>query len=133
MCREAAALVARREEAVVATSLEAGVTASEVARSAGIHVNQLFRWRKDLCGGSDAGTSQLVPVAIVPAEGSAAGDGNVAATRAPASEEWHHQDRTRRWPSCSGRRRRRCRRTATWPVREAIEAKAERGRTGQFW
>ncbi|TPK94184.1 transposase [Mesorhizobium sp. B2-4-12] len=49
---------------LVATSLEAGVAASEVACSAGIHVSQLFRWRKDLCARSEAGTSQLVPVAM---------------------------------------------------------------------
>jgi transposase len=40
---------------------------SEVARSAGIHVSQLFRWRKDLCDRVDAGSSQLVPVEIIPA------------------------------------------------------------------
>ncbi|MGE0700959.1 MAG: transposase [Hyphomicrobiaceae bacterium] len=55
------------KERLVAASLEPGVTASEVARSAGIHVSQLFRWRKDLCDRVDAGSSQLVPVAIVPA------------------------------------------------------------------
>lgn len=43
------------------------VSTSEVARSAGIHVSQLFRWRKDLCDRVDAGSSQLVPVEIVPA------------------------------------------------------------------
>lgn len=41
------------------------MTASEVARPAGIH-SQLFRWRKDLCDRVDAGLSQLVPVEIVP-------------------------------------------------------------------
>ena len=46
---------------------EPGVSVSEVARSAGIHVSQLFRWRKDLCDRVDAGSSQLVPVEIVPA------------------------------------------------------------------
>ena len=37
------------KERLVAASLELGVTASHVARSAGIHTSQLFRWRKQLC------------------------------------------------------------------------------------
>lgn len=53
------------KERLVAAPLEPGVTASEVARPAGIH-SQLFRWRKDLCDRVDAGLSQLVPVEIVP-------------------------------------------------------------------
>lgn len=55
------------KERLVAASLEPGVSVSEVARSAGIHVSQLFRWRKELCNRVDAGSSQLVPVEIVPA------------------------------------------------------------------
>ncbi len=55
------------KERLVAASLEPGVSVSEVARSAGIHVSQLFRWRKDLCDRVDADSSQLVPVEIVPA------------------------------------------------------------------
>lgn len=55
------------KEHLVAASFEPGVSVSEVARSAGIHVSQLFRWRKDLCDPVDAGSSQLVPVEIVPA------------------------------------------------------------------
>lgn len=55
------------KERLVAASFEPGVSVSEVARSAGIHVSQLFRWRKDLCERVDAGPSQLVPVEIVPA------------------------------------------------------------------
>ena len=55
------------KERLVAASFEPGVSASEIARSAGIHVSQLFRWRKDLCDRVDAGSSQLVPVEIVPA------------------------------------------------------------------
>jgi len=55
------------KERLVAASFEPGVSVSEVARSAGIHVSQLFRWRKDLCDRVDAGSSQLVPVEIVPA------------------------------------------------------------------
>jgi transposase len=55
------------KERLVAASFEPGVTASEIARSAGIHVSQLFRWRKDLCRRADAIVPQLVPVEIVPA------------------------------------------------------------------
>ena len=54
------------KERLVVASFEPGVTASEVARSAGIHVSQLFRWRKDLCERVDVVATQLVPVEIVP-------------------------------------------------------------------
>ena len=73
------------KESLVAASFEPGVSVSEIARSAGIHVSQLFRWRKDLCDRVDAGSSQLVPVEIVP-----------AAARPPAVEA----------PASLGRRRR---------------------------
>lgn len=55
------------KERLVAASLEPGVTASEVARSAGIHASQLFRWRKELCAKPASGRAHLVPVEIVPA------------------------------------------------------------------
>ena len=55
------------KERLVAASFEPGVTASKVARSAGIHVSQLFRWRKDLCERTDGSVRQLVPVEILPA------------------------------------------------------------------
>lgn len=55
------------KERLVAASLEPGVSVSEVARSAGIHVSQLFRWRKELCDRVGASSSQLVPVEIAPA------------------------------------------------------------------
>ena len=53
------------KERIVAATLEPGAVASEVARAAGIHTSQLFRWRQQLCGptGAAAGFS---PVAIVP-------------------------------------------------------------------
>lgn len=51
------------KERLVAASLEPGVTASQVARSAGIHTSQLFRWRKQLCERSAPHpTAALVPV-----------------------------------------------------------------------
>jgi transposase len=37
------------KERIVAASLEPGAVASEVARAAGIHASQLFRWRQQLC------------------------------------------------------------------------------------
>ena len=43
------AYVARGEGAIVAAAIEPGVVASEVAREAGIHTSQLFRWRQQLC------------------------------------------------------------------------------------
>jgi transposase len=37
------------KEQIVAAALEPGAVASEVARAAGIHTSQLFRWRQQLC------------------------------------------------------------------------------------
>ena len=37
------------KERIVAAAMAPGVVASEVARAAGIHVSQLFRWRQQLC------------------------------------------------------------------------------------
>jgi transposase len=55
------------KERLVAASFEPGVTVSEVARVAGIHVSQLFRWRKQLCERVEPQrTPQLLPVEIVP-------------------------------------------------------------------
>ena len=56
------------KERLVAASFEPGVSASEVARTASIHVSQLFRWRKLLCErvASPAPVPTLVPVAVVP-------------------------------------------------------------------
>ena len=55
------------KERLVAESFEPGVTVSEVARAAGIHVSQLFRWRKQLCDRVEpALPPQLLPVEIVP-------------------------------------------------------------------
>ena len=55
------------KERLVAASFEPGVSASEVARSAGIHVSQLFRWRKQLCERVGSPTPVLVPVSVVSA------------------------------------------------------------------
>lgn len=48
------------KERIVAAALEPGVVASEVARAAGIHASQLFRWRQQLC------TRVQVPAAFNP-------------------------------------------------------------------
>jgi transposase len=37
------------KERIVAAAMEPGAVASELARGAGIHVSQLFRWRQQLC------------------------------------------------------------------------------------
>ena len=37
------------KERIVAAAIEPGAVASEVARAAGIHTSQLFRWRQQLC------------------------------------------------------------------------------------
>ena len=45
------------KERMVAASLEPGAIASEVARAAGIHTSQLYRWRRDLCGRAGGGST----------------------------------------------------------------------------
>jgi transposase len=48
------------KERIVAAALEPGAVASEIARAAGIHTSQLFRWRQQLCERAQ------VPVAFNP-------------------------------------------------------------------
>jgi transposase len=50
---------------IVAAAIEPGAVASEVARAAGIHVSQLFRWRQQLCGPVRE-TLAFAPVAVMP-------------------------------------------------------------------
>ena len=52
------------KERLVAALLEPGVSASEVARAAGIHVSQLFRWRKSLCERHEPAVSGFLPVSV---------------------------------------------------------------------
>jgi transposase len=60
------------KERIVAAAIEPGAVASEVARRAGIHVNQLLRWRQQLCGVAQArGGRSPVAVAAEPGEASA--------------------------------------------------------------
>ena len=45
--------------------MEPGAVASEVARAAGIHTSQLFRWRQQLCERTEV-PAAFNPVAIAP-------------------------------------------------------------------
>jgi transposase len=56
------------KERLVAASLEPGASASEVARGAGLHVSQLFRWRKELSKHAETSVAPFVPVEIVPSQ-----------------------------------------------------------------
>jgi transposase len=58
------------KERIVAAAMEPGAVASEVARSAGIHVSQLFRWRHELCAGAPVAPT-FSPVAVVAGPGAA--------------------------------------------------------------
>jgi transposase len=53
------------KERIVAAAIEPGAVASEVARAAGIHVSQLFRWRQQLCGAASAAPA-FSPVVVAP-------------------------------------------------------------------
>ena len=53
------------KERIVAAAMEPGAVASEVARAAGIHTSQLFRWRQQLCERSQM-PAAFNPVAIAP-------------------------------------------------------------------
>ncbi|OWK25366.1 transposase [Rhizobium yanglingense] len=53
------------KERLVAATFEPGASVSEIARSAGIHSGQLFRWRKELCQVSAPSVSQFIPVEVV--------------------------------------------------------------------
>jgi transposase len=55
------------KERIVAAALEPGAVASEVARAAGIHASQLFRWRQELC--LPVPTPAFSPVAVLPEPG----------------------------------------------------------------
>jgi transposase len=59
------------KERIVAAALEPGVVASEVAREAGIHTSQLFRWRQQLCKRAPAPVA-FNPVAVAPVQEAAA-------------------------------------------------------------
>ncbi|OJT97939.1 MAG: transposase [Rhizobium sp. 63-7] len=55
------------KERLVAACFDPDAVISEIARAAGVHVSQLFRWRKELCQVEEPrteGTSTLVPVIV---------------------------------------------------------------------
>jgi transposase len=61
------------KERIVAAAIEPGAVASEVARAAGIHTSQLFRWRQELCRFTrsvpeNAPTFSAVTIASAPSE-----------------------------------------------------------------
>jgi transposase len=60
------------KERIVTAAMEPGAVASEVARAAGIHVSQLFRWRQQLCERSHV-PAGFNPVSITPEPESALG------------------------------------------------------------
>src|SRR6202035_6153101 len=55
---------------IVAAALERGAVASAVAREAGIHVSQLFRWRQELCQREEAPAATFAAVTVSAAAGS---------------------------------------------------------------
>ena len=59
------------KERIVAAALEPGAVASEIARAAGIHTSQLFRWRQQLCERAQAPVA-FNPVAIAAEPGTVA-------------------------------------------------------------
>jgi transposase len=54
------------KQRIVAASLERGAVASAVAREAGIHVSQLFRWRQELCQRDEAPAATFAAVTVSP-------------------------------------------------------------------
>ncbi|NTF32288.1 IS66-like element accessory protein TnpA [Rhizobium skierniewicense] len=74
------------KERLVAACLEPDAVLSEIARSASIHVSQLFRWRKELCRIEEPSkqvSSTLVPVIVSEAAPAA----QPAALEAPAPSQ----------------------------------------------
>jgi transposase len=65
------------KERIVAAALEPGAIASAVAREAGIHASQLYRWRQELCGRARAAPG-FAAVRIEPEPGVAASPAIVA-------------------------------------------------------
>jgi transposase len=58
------------KERIVAAAMEPGAVASEVARAAGIHASQLFRWRQQLCQRAQI-PAVFSPVTVTPEAGTA--------------------------------------------------------------
>ena len=71
------------KERIVAAAMEPGAVASEVARAAGIHTSQLFRWRQQLCERAQI-PAVFNSVAVTP---------EPSGILAIAREAWRHRDR----------------------------------------
>src|ERR1700678_4804003 len=54
------------KQRIVAASLERGAVASAVAREAGIHVSQLFRWRQERCQRDAAPAATFAAATVSP-------------------------------------------------------------------
>jgi transposase len=52
------------KERLVAASLEPGAVVSALAREAGLHPSQLYKWRRQLCGRQGAASGLFMPVQI---------------------------------------------------------------------
>jgi transposase len=65
------------KERIVAAAMEPGAIASAVAREAGIHASQLYRWRQELCGPARAAPG-FAAVTVAPEPGAAASLTNAA-------------------------------------------------------
>jgi len=59
------------KERIAAAATEPGAVASAVAREAGIHASQLYRWRQELCGSARTAPG-FAAVTIAPEPGMAA-------------------------------------------------------------
>ncbi len=81
------------KERLVAACFEPDAVISEVARAAGIHVSQLFRWRKELCQIEEPAkqaTTTLVPIIV----SDAAPPAQPAATESPMTSRRKRSDVT---------------------------------------
>jgi transposase len=65
------------KERIVAAAMEPGAIALAVAREAGIHASQLYRWRQELCGPARVAPG-FAAVTVAPEPGAAASLGNAA-------------------------------------------------------
>jgi transposase len=65
------------KERIVAAAMEPGAIASAVAREAGIHASQLYRWRQELCGPAGVAPG-FAAVTVAPEPGAAASLANAA-------------------------------------------------------
>ncbi|MFL9826078.1 IS66-like element accessory protein TnpA [Rhodoplanes sp. SY1] len=78
------------KERIVAAALEPGAVASDVARAAGIHASQLFRWRQQLCepgpDRSAAATAPAFAAVTVATDLAATAAAQIPALPTPASD-----------------------------------------------